>query len=158
MSNTHTLEQRTERPRVARTIHRFSLLIILAWFAIAVGLSIAVPPLEQVEREHSVALSAPDAPSFKAAKRIGEAFQESESGALAVIVLEGQQPLGDDAHRYYDDVIRQLKDNPAHVQHIQDFWGDPLLQGAAQSADGKAAFVQMNLVGEIGQAAGNESV
>jgi RND superfamily putative drug exporter len=55
-------------------------------------------------------------------------------------------------------VIRQLKDNPAHVQHIQDFWGDPLLQGAAQSADGKAAFVQMNLVGEIGQAAGNESV
>jgi RND superfamily putative drug exporter len=156
--NTPTLEQRTERPRVAHTIHRFSLLIILAWFAIAVGLSIAVPPLEQVEREHSVALSAPDSPAFKAAKRIGEAFQESESGALAVIVLEGQQPLGDDAHRYYDDVVRQLKDNPAHVQHIQDFWGDPLLQGAAQSADGKAAFVQMNLVGEVGQAAGNESV
>ena len=152
------LEDRTERPRVARTIHRFSVLIILAWLAITVILTIGVPPLEQVEREHAIALSAPDAPSFKAAKRIGEAFQESESGALAVIVLEGEQPLGDDAHRYYDGVIRQLKDNPAHVQHIQDFWGDPLLEGAAQSADGKAAYVQMNLVGEVGQAAGNESV
>ena len=158
MSDKHVLEERAERPRVARTIHRFSVLIILAWLAITVILTIAVPPLEQVEREHAVPLSAPDAPSFKAAKRIGEAFQESDSGALAVIVLEGEQPLGDDAHRYYDDVIRQLKDNPAHVQHIQDFWGDPLLEGAAQSADGKAAYVQMNLVGEVGQAAGNESV
>jgi putative drug exporter of the RND superfamily len=158
MSNTDTLFERTEPPIVARAIHRFSVLIILAWLALAVVLAIAIPPLEQVEREHSVALSAPDAPSFKAAKAIGEAFQESESGALAVIVLEGRQPLGDDAHRYYDDLIRQLKDNPAHVQHIQDFWGDPLLQGAAQSADGKAAYVQMNLVGEIGQATGNESV
>ena len=158
MNNTHMPEERTERPRVARTIHRFSVLIILAWLAFTVILSISVPPLEQVEREKAVALSAPDAPSFKAAKRIGEAFQESESGGLAVIVLEGQQPLGDDAHRYYDDVIRQLKDNPAHVQHIQDFWGDPLLAGAAQSADGKAAYVQINLVGEAGQAAGNESV
>ena len=123
------LEERTERPLVARTIHRFSALIILAWLAITVILTIAVPPLEQVEREHAVPLSAPDAPSFKAAKRMGEAFQESDSGALAVIVLEGEQPLGDDAHRYYDDVIRQLKDDPAHVQHIQDFWGDPLTSG-----------------------------
>jgi RND superfamily putative drug exporter len=158
MTNNDVVEQRTERPTIARSIHRFSVLIILAWVAITVVLTIGVPPLEQVEREHAVALSAPDAPSMISAKRIGEAFKESESGALAVIVLEGEQPLGDDAHRYYDDVVRQLKDNPAHVQHIQDFWGDPLLKGAAQSGDGKAAYVQMTLLGEAGQAAGNESV
>ena len=158
MSNTRILEERTERPRVARTIHRFSVLIILAWLAITVVLSIAVPPLEQVEREHSVSLSAEDAPSFKAAQRMGEAFNESTSSAVAVIVLEGQQPLGDDAHRYYDDLIRQLRGDPTHVQHIQDFWGDPLTAGAAQSADGKAAYVQVTLVGQPGQAMGNESV
>ena len=158
MSNTRILEERTERPRVARTIHRFSVLIILAWLAITVVLSIAVPPLEQVEREHSVSLSAEDAPSFKAAQRMGEAFNESTSSAVAVIVLEGQQPLGDDAHRYYDDLLRQLRGDPTHVQHIQDFWGDPLTAGAAQSADGKAAYVQVTLVGQPGQAMGNESV
>jgi RND superfamily putative drug exporter len=158
MSNTQMLEERTERPRVARTIHRFSVLIILAWLAITVVLAIAVPPLEQVEREHSVSLSAEDAPSFQAARRIGEAFNESTSSAVAVIVLEGQQTLGDDAHRYYDDLIHQLRGDPAHVQHIQDFWGDPLTAGAAQSADGKAAYVQVTLVGEAGQAMGNQSV
>ena len=43
-----------------------------------------------------------------------------------MIVLEGQQPLGDEAHRYYDGLVRQLKDDPKHVQTVQDFWGDQL--------------------------------
>jgi hypothetical protein len=28
-----------------------------------------------------------------------------------------------------------------HVQHVQDFWGDPLTAAGSQSADGKAAYV-----------------
>ncbi|GFG50540.1 MMPL family RND transporter [Mycolicibacterium agri] len=147
-----------KRSRVARTIHRFSLVIILIWVAIAVLLTLGVPPLEKVEREHSIPLTAEDAPSVKAMKRMGDVFQESSSGALAVIVLEGEQTLGDDAHRYYDELIRQMREDPAHVRHIQDFWGDPLTAGAAQSADGKAAYVQFNLVGQPGQAEGNQSV
>ncbi len=150
MSNKHVAKQHTARPLVARTIHRFSVLIILAWLAIAVIVTIGVPPLEQVEREHAVSLTPQDAPSVQAMTRMGEAFKESNSESVAVIVLEGEQPLGDDAHRYYDRLIRQLKDDPTHVQHIQDFWGDPLTAGAAQSADGKAAYVQLNLAGQLG--------
>ena len=152
------LEERIAPPRIARFIHRFSVLIIVGWLAITVVLTMLVPPLEQVEREHAVPLTAVDAPSFRAAERVGEAFDESTSGAIAVIVLEGQEPLGDDAHRFYDELIRQFRDDTAHVQHVQDFWGDPLTEGAAQSADGKAAYVQVTLVGQAGQAAGNESV
>ncbi|OBK74290.1 RND family transporter [Mycobacterium sp. 1274761.0] len=158
MSDQATLQNRVKRSRMARAIHRFSLLIILAWIALTVILTLAVPPLEQVEREHAVALSAPDAPSFRAAERIGEAFDESTSDALAVIVLEGEQRLGTDAHRYYDDLVRQLRADSAHVQHVQDFWGDPLTAGAAESGDGKATYVQVVLVGQAGQAQGNDSV
>ena len=150
MSDKHVGKEHTARPFVARTIHRFSVLIILAWLAITVIVTIGVPPLEQVEREHAVSLSPQDAPSIKAMKRMGEDFKESNSESVAVIVLEGEQPLGDDAHQYYDGVIRQLKDDPKHVQHIQDFWGDPLTAGAAQSADGKAAYVQLDLAGQLG--------
>src|SRR5262249_35347039 len=42
--------------------------------------------------------------------------------------------------------------------HIQDFWGDELTRGAAQSADGKAAYVQLELAGNPGETLGNESV
>ena len=150
--------QPTRRPFVARTIHRFSVPIILAWLAIIVGLSIGVPSLSQVEKEHSVSLNPTDAPAFKAMMRLNDDFKQSDSGSTAMIVLEGQQPLGEDAHRYYDRLIAQLKDDPKHVQHIQNFWGDPLTAGAAQSADGKGVYVQLSLAGNPGQSLGTDSI
>ena len=153
-----THQQHNSAPFAARTIHRFAGAIILAWLAITVIVTIGVPSLDQVEKEHMVSLNPTDAPSFKATQRMGEDFKQSGSGSAAMIVLEGQQPLGDDAHRYYDRLILQLKDDPKHVQHIQNFWGDPLTSAAAQSADGKAAYVQLDLAGNPGQTLGNESV
>ena len=150
--------QHTTPPRVARTIHRFSVPIILAWLAIAVIVAIGVPPLEKVEKEHSVSLSPNDAPSFKAIKRMSEDFKETNSDSVAMVVLEGQQSLGDDAHRFYDHLIRLLEADPNHVQHIQNFWGDPLTAAAAQSTDGKAVYVQLNLAGRPASTMANESV
>ena len=152
MSNEHTAP-----PFTPRTIQRFSVPIILAWLAITVIVSIGVPSLEQVEKERSVSLSPNDAPSITAMKRMGEDFNESNSDSVAMIVLEGQQPLGDDAHNYYDRLIRQLENDPKHVQHIQNFWGDPLTAAAAQSADGKAVYVQVNLAGRAASTLANES-
>ena len=45
-----------------------------------------------------------------------------------------------------------------HVQHVQDFWGDPLTAAGSQSADGKAAYVQVFLAGNQGEAQSLESV
>ncbi len=75
-----------------------------------------------------------------------------------MIVLEGDQPLGDSAHVFYNSLIRQLSVDTAHVEHIQDFWGDPLTAAGSQSPDVKAAYVQLNLAGNQGQAKANESV
>jgi RND superfamily putative drug exporter len=158
MSNVPTEDRRVRRPRIASFIRSFSPLIIIGWLAIMVLLSVTIPPLEVVERQRSVSLSPADAPSVIAAERIGEAFEQSTGGSVAIIVIEGTEPLGEEAHRYYDEIIRQLEDDPAHVQHVQDFWGDPLTAGAAESADRKAAYVQMDLVGELGQADATNSV
>ena len=158
MSDRTVSDEHTAPPFTARTISRFSVPIILAWLAITVIVSIGVPSLEQVEKKHSLSLSANDAPSFKAMKRMGEDFRESNSDSTAVIILEGQQRLGADAHKYYDRLIRQLQADPEHVRHIQNFWGDPLTAAAAQSADGKAANVQLDLAGNLGQDSANESV
>jgi RND superfamily putative drug exporter len=51
-----------------------------------------VSPLEQVEREHSLALSPQDAPSIQAMKRMGDDFKESNSENVAVFVLEVSKP------------------------------------------------------------------
>jgi putative drug exporter of the RND superfamily len=116
-------ERRT--PFVARTIHRLSVPIILAWLALTVIVTMAVPSLEKVEQERSVSLSPKDAPSIQAMQRLGKDFNESSSDALAMIVLESEQPLRDDAHHYYNQLLRQLESDPDHIQHIQDLWGKP---------------------------------
>ena len=157
MDDDYMGNEQTKPPFIARTIHRFSVPIILAWLAITVIVSVGVPSLEQVEKERSVSLSPKDAPSIKAMKRMGKDFKESDSDSMAMIVLEGQQPLGDNAHNYYDRLIRQLENDPKHVQHVQDLWGDPFTAGGAQSADGEAAYVQVNLAGDQGTSLANES-
>lgn len=145
-------------PFVARTIRRFSVLIILAWLALTLTVNTAVPSLERVGKERSVPMSPKDAPSVQAMKRMGADFKESNSDSVAMIVLEGEQPLGDEAHTYYDRLILQLHDDTKHVQHVQDLWGHPLTASSAQSADGKAAYVQLTLAGNQGQPLATESV
>src|SRR5690625_3834201 len=143
-------EASATRPIVPRAIHRLAIPIILGWLNVDYLVSALVPPLEQVEKERSVSLVPADAPSFQALQRMGVNFEESHSNSVAMIVLEGEQPLGAEAHRYYDDLIRQLRADPAHVQYIQDFWGDPLMAGAVESADGRAVYVQFSLTGDLG--------
>jgi putative drug exporter of the RND superfamily len=151
----------TERPRIpfiARTIRRLSVLIILAWVALTLIVTLAVPWLEQVGREHSVPLSPRDAPSVQAMTRMGKVFKESDSDSFAMIVLEGQQQLGDDAHTYYDELVRKLRADPQHIEHVQNLWGDRLTATGAQSADGKAVYAQVYLAGNQGTTLGQESV
>src|SRR6476661_6321799 len=99
-----------------------------------------------------------DAPSMIAMKRMGANLKEIDSNSTVMVVVEGQKPLGPDAHQYYDEIIRKLERDPEHIQHIQDFWGDTLTAAGAQSADGKASYVMLNLAGEQGQTLANEGV
>jgi putative drug exporter of the RND superfamily len=99
-----------------------------------------------------------DAPSVEAMTRIGKDFKESNSDNSAMIAIEGQQPLGEAAHQYYAGLIRDLRNDPQHVEHVQDLWGDRLTSESVQSPDGKATYVQLNLVGDQGTAAGDASV
>ncbi|POY00334.1 MMPL/RND family transporter [Mycobacterium kansasii] len=140
------------------TIRIFAVPIILAWVVLTVIVNVAVPRLEVVSEEHSAPMTPLDAPSMKAMMLLGHNFREFDSNSTVMIVLEGQQPLGDDAHHYYDDLIRQLRQDRTHVQHIQDFWGDRLTAAGAQSADAKGAYVMLNLAGNQGTTLANESV
>jgi putative drug exporter of the RND superfamily len=151
----------TEHPRppfVARTIRSLSLLIILAWVALTLVVTFAVPPLERVGEQHAVPLAPQDAPSVRAMTSMGKAFKESDSDSFAMVVLEGQQQLGDDARTYYRELIRELRSDPRHVEHVQDLWGDRLTAEGVQSPDGKAAYVQVNLAGNQGTTLAQESV
>ena len=147
-----------ERPLVARVIRTLAVPIILAWIALIAFLNVSVPQLEAVGRSQAVSMSPDAAPSMIAMKRIGEVFEEGRSDSAGMIVLEGEEPLGDAAHEFYDQMLATLKSDTRHVESVQDFWGDPLTASGAQSSDGKAAYVQIKLAGNQGETLANESV
>ncbi|HZE17130.1 MAG TPA: MMPL family transporter, partial [Mycobacterium sp.] len=150
--------EHTHRPVIPHTIRLFAVPIILVWVFITVIVNVVVPRLEVVSEEHSAPMAPMDAPSMQAMMRLGHNFKEFNSNSTIMIVLEGRQPLGDAAHRYYNDIIRQLRQDPKHVQHIQDFWSDRLTAAGVQSADAEGACVMLNIAGNQGQTLANESV
>jgi putative drug exporter of the RND superfamily len=153
ITNTHA------RPAVLpHTIRLLAVPIILLWVFITVIVNVAVPQLEKVAEEHSAPMVPADAPSMKAMKRVGQNFREYDSNSSIMIVLEGHQALGDDAHRYYDELVHQLSQDRAHVQHVLNLWGDPLTAAGVQSSDAKAAYVMVNIAGDQGTKLANESV
>jgi putative drug exporter of the RND superfamily len=150
--------QPPKRARIPRFIRLFAVPIILVWIAIIAVLNTVVPQLDEVGKERAVSMSPMDAPSMISMKRVGELFKEGDSDSNVMIVLEGQQPLGDDAHAFYDQMISKLEADDKHVQSVQDFWSDPLTATGSQSNDGKAAYVQVKLAGNQGESLANESV
>ncbi|NIH93782.1 RND superfamily putative drug exporter [Mycolicibacterium fluoranthenivorans] len=142
-------------PRLVRTL---SIPIILLWLAVTAATNLLVPQLEKVGADNAVSLSPQDAPSVIAMKHIGEKFGEFGSDSVLMVVLEGDEPLAEQAHRYYGALVQRLQADTAHVEHVQDFWGDRITSAGSQSEDGRAAYVQVHLAGNQGSAQGVESV
>jgi RND superfamily putative drug exporter len=154
MSNPHV----GAHPIIPHVIRLGCVPILLFWLGLTVLVNIAAPQLEVVGQNHSVSLAPNDAPSMQAMQKVGRDFKEFDSNSSVMIVLEGDQPLGEDAHHYYDGLIQKLQQDTKHIEHIQDFWSDPLTAAGSQSADGKAAYVQLYLAGNQGESLANESV
>ncbi|WP_373142588.1 MMPL/RND family transporter [Mycobacterium marinum] len=147
MSDGHTAPA-SKPPFVPRTIRRFAVLVLLLWLAYTAIVNLAVPQLEVVGKAHSVSMSPSDAESIQAIRHVGRVFGEFDSDNAVTIVLESDQKLGDEAHHFYSELMKRLKADPRHVAHIQDFWGDPLTAAGSQSADDKAAYVVVYIVGK----------
>jgi RND superfamily putative drug exporter len=161
MTHAITEPETAGTPRRAFLPHLIRILavpIVLFWIAVAVLVNVLAPQLEVVGELHAAPMAPEDAPSMIAMKRMGANFHEFNSNSTIMVVVEGQKPLGPDAHAYYDEIIRKLRQDPTHIQHIQDFWGDTLTAAGAQSPDGKASYVMLNLAGEQGQTLANAGV
>lgn len=144
-------------PFLPRMIHRLALPIVLVWLGIVFVTNTVAPQLEVVSKHQAVSQSPTDAPSFQSMMHVGSTFKEFNSDASAMIVLEGNQPLGAKAHRYYDEIVKRVEQDTKHVQHVQDFWSDPLTAAGSQSHDQKAAYVQVYLSGRMGGSLASES-
>ena len=150
--------QGAKRPFVARAVRVLAIPIIVFWGLLAISTNTLMPQVEKVAEELAGPMVPHYAPSQRALLHIGEKFQESNSTSFTMVVFEADRPLGEADHRYYDDLMRRLKQDRKHVQYVMDLWGKPITAAGAQSLDGKATYVLLRTAGDIGQMQGNESV
>ena len=123
----HSLEAPTDafpparsaaRPLIPRLIRTLAVPIILGWIAIIAVANVIVPQLETVGQMRAVSMSPADAPSMISMKKVGELFKEGDSDSSVMVVLEGQDALGDEAHAFYDEMVKKLEADDAHVQSV----------------------------------------
>ncbi|WP_373307989.1 MMPL family transporter, partial [Mycobacterium paraintracellulare] len=103
-------------PFLPRMIHKLALPIVLVWLGIVFVTNTVAPQLEVVAKTHSVSMSPTDAASFQSMMKVGSTFKEFNSDNSAMILLEGDKPLGAEAHRYYDEIVRRVEQDKKHVQ------------------------------------------
>ncbi|MGB8794483.1 MAG: MMPL family transporter, partial [Mycobacterium sp.] len=161
MSEHRANETGAKRPFVPRMVRAFAIPIILFWGLLAISTNAFMPKVEDVAEELAGPMVPHYAPSQRALLAIGAKFHESNSTSFTMLVLEGDRPLGPPgsvAHRYYDDLVRRLQQDPKHVQYVMDLWGKPITAAGVQSLDGKATYVLTRTAGDIGTMQGNNSV
>src|SRR6201996_8042871 len=148
-----------KRPRVVRLLRVLAVPILVFWLLAAVVTNVFVPSIEKNTAANAEAEVPRDAPSSQAAIVQGQAFHESDSTSAAVILMETQgRKLGEQAHRYYDELVRRLLQDKQHVQSLLNLWGKPVTMSGQQSADAEAATLTVRPTGDLGDADSNQSI
>ncbi|BAX97892.1 putative membrane protein, MmpL family [Mycobacteroides stephanolepidis] len=147
-----------QKPRFAKAIRKYSILVVLAWLAFTIVINTVVPQLEPVTDANQGPLVPLDAPSSKALIHIGESFKESNSNSLAMVILEGDHKLNDADHKFYDVLASKLENDKKHVQYVMNLWGQGTTAAGVQSSDGQAAYTLVRVAGDQGSTVSDESI
>ncbi|ORW27429.1 transporter [Mycobacterium paraense] len=136
--------------RLADFVVRWPWMVIGLWVAVAVALPLTLPSLSEMAQKHPLAILPSDAPSNVTARKMTEAFHESGSEDLMLVVLTNDKGLGPDDEAVYRKLVDALHRDTRDVVMIQDFITTPPLRQVVTSADHKAWVLPVGVAGELG--------
>ena len=127
--------------------------MIGCWLALALVLPLTVPSLNEMSQRHPVAILPADAPSTATAKKISQAFHESGSENVLIVLLTNEDAakgLGPAEENVYRTLTDRLRRDTKDVVMLQDFLSTPPLREVLASKDGKSWILPVGLSGELG--------
>lgn len=136
--------------RLADFVVRWPWVVIGLWVAIAVALPLTLPSLGEMAQKHPLAILPSDAPSSATTRKMTEAFHESGSEDLLLVVLTDDKGLGAADETDYRRVVDSLRQDTRDVLMVQDFVSTPTLRSVVTSKDHKAWVVPVGVAGELG--------
>lgn len=136
--------------RLADFVVRWPWAVIGIWVTIAVALPLTFPSLGEMAEKHPLAILPSDAPSSVTARKMTEAFHESGSENLLLVVLTNDKGLGPADEATYRKLVDALRQDTRDVLMLQDFISTPALRSAVTSKDHKAWVLPVGVAGELG--------
>jgi putative drug exporter of the RND superfamily len=136
--------------RLADFVVRWPWVVIGLWVAIAVALPLTFPSLGEMAQKHPLAILPSDAPSSVTARKMTEAFHESGTEDLLVVVLTDDKGLGPADEAVYRKLVDTLRHDTRNVLMLQDFVSTPALRSVVTSEDHKAWVLPVGVAGELG--------
>lgn len=136
--------------RLADFVVRWPWAVIGIWITIAVALPLTFPSLGEMAEKHPLAILPSDAPSSVTARKMTEAFHESGSENLLLVVLTNDKGLGPADEATYRKLVDGLRQDTRDVLMLQDFISTPALRSAVTSKDHKAWVLPVGVAGELG--------
>ncbi|MGF2945279.1 RND family transporter [Mycobacterium sp. Lab-001] len=136
--------------RLADVVVRWPWAVIGLWVAIAAALPLTFPSLNQMAQQHPLAVLPSDAPSNVTARKMSEAFHESSSDDLLLVVLTDDKGLGPADEVVYRKLVDALRQDTRDVVMLQDFASAPPLRSVLTSQDHQAWVLPVGVAGELG--------
>jgi putative drug exporter of the RND superfamily len=136
--------------RLADFVVRWPWVVIGIWLAIAAALPLTLPSLGEMAQKHPLAILPSDAPSNVTARKMTEAFHESGSEDLLLVVLTDDKGLGAADEAVYSKLVDTLRQDTRDVVMLQDFISTPPLRSVVTSKDHKAWVLPVGVAGELG--------
>jgi putative drug exporter of the RND superfamily len=136
--------------RLADFVVRWPWAVIGVWVAIAVALTLTFPSLNEMAEKHPLAILPSDAPSSITARKMTEAFHESGSENLLLVILTDDKGLGPADEAAYRKLVDALREDTRDVLMLQDFVSTPPLRSVVTSADHKAWVLPVGVASELG--------
>ncbi len=108
------------------------------------------PSLTELSQKTPPAMLPADAPGSVAAQQMSQAFHESGSDNILLVVLSDENGLDGADETVYRSLVDKLRADTASVVTMQDFITTPPLRQVMSSQDGKAWLLPVSLTGELG--------
>jgi RND superfamily putative drug exporter len=146
MSETHEL---AVFGKIARTCARHAGWVVLVWLAAAAVLNVVVPQLEYTAAKHSAPFI-PENAATATLRQMSNDFEVPASSAVGGVVISSERTLDDADIAYYHDLVGRLVADDDNVAYVLDTFSNPGLDGLGMSPDGKALYLMVATVGDVG--------
>jgi RND superfamily putative drug exporter len=105
--------------QIADLVVRWPRLVVGCWVLLAAALPTMFPSLTQLAQKSPTAMLPPDAPGSVSAKQMTEAFRESGSQKMLLIVLTNEKGRGPADENVYRKLVDSLRTDPKDVVMVR---------------------------------------